>query len=76
MDNDITQGNSDLDEDTLRILVFPQHDVNSKFEVHSDHVHFEPKPNYEGPDFFAYEVCNVDGLCDVANVYITVYAKD
>jgi hypothetical protein len=72
LDNDVTQGNSELDEDTLRILVPPAHDVNSDFEVHDDHVHYRPRSTYSGPDSFTYEVCNFDGFCDVATVFITV----
>lgn len=74
MDNDITQGNSELNEDTLRILVKPLHDVNSEFRVHGDHVHYEAKANYVGTDSFTYELCNLDGLCDVATVWITIFA--
>ncbi|MFV1990844.1 MAG: Ig-like domain-containing protein [Acidimicrobiales bacterium] len=33
---------------------------------------YRAEPDYEGPDALAYRICNTDGLCDTANVTITV----
>lgn len=33
---------------------------------------YKPDPGFSGEDAFAYEVCDADGLCDVATVTVTV----
>jgi hypothetical protein len=33
---------------------------------------YSPDPDFYGPDAFEYEVCDTEGLCDTATVYITV----
>jgi hypothetical protein len=33
---------------------------------------YTPNPNYNGPDSFTYEICDLGGRCDTATVYITV----
>lgn len=72
LENDSNQGNSGLDETTLRIIDLPEHAVTTDFEVHKDHVHYRPESGYLGPDSFTYEICNDDGLCDTATVNLNV----
>lgn len=41
---------------------------------HNDHVHFEAKDGVgDTTDFFRYEICNADGLCDRARVDVDIY---
>jgi hypothetical protein len=63
-------GNSPFDEDTLSIVVSPQHAEN--FFVHNDHVHYRSETGYTGPDNLDYRICNTNGLCHIATVTITV----
>lgn len=35
-------------------------------------VTYMPNEGYSGTDSFSYELCDVEGLCDTANVFITV----
>ncbi|MBW7882604.1 MAG: tandem-95 repeat protein [Caldilineaceae bacterium] len=59
-----------LDPSTTTVLDGPDHGtlVNNGDGTFS----YTPDPNYNGPDSFTYEICDTDGLCDMATVYITV----
>lgn len=70
LDNDIDpQGN--IDPTSVNVIDSTSHgtlNVNS----FSGLVIYTPKPNYNGTDYFIYEVCDTDGLCDQAFVSITI----
>jgi len=72
LDNDLTQGGSALDEDSLEIIDFPENDQDDILAVHDGHVHYQAGSTYVGSDSLTYQICNEDGLCDTATALITV----
>ena len=71
LDND-DPGSALFDEETLVILIPPTHSDPGEFRVHNDHIHYRSVDDYVGPDSITYQVCNSDGLCSTATLWITV----
>ncbi len=65
-----TDVDGNLDPSTTTVLTSPSHGtlINNGDGTFS----YTPDPNYNGPDSFTYEICDTDGLCDMATVNITV----
>jgi hypothetical protein len=55
---------------TLEIIAAPSH--AEKFGVRGNHLHYESKADYAGPDSLRYRICTIDGTCAVASVAIQV----
>ena len=72
LNNDLLQFGPPLDQSTLAILTLPEHDVDTEFRVHDNHVHYKTQAGYSGIDSFTYQVCNFSGFCDSAVVVIAV----
>ncbi len=67
--NDIDPQNN-LDYNTLTILSSPE---NGNVTIQSEGlISYTPEENYSGDDEFEYQVCDEDGYCTSASVYITV----
>ncbi len=74
LEND-TDPQDNIDPTTLKIVGPALHGtliVNS----YSGLVIYTPESNYNGTDYFIYEVCDTDGLCDQAFVSITINATN
>lgn len=70
LDND-TDPQGNIDPTSVKIVgpaIYGTISVNS----FSGLVIYTPAPNYNGTDYFVYEVCDTDGLCDQAFVSITI----
>jgi len=73
---DIISNDTDIESGTLTINTTPQTDAsNGTLTLNADGTFdYEPNPNFNGSDYFKYEVCD-DGatpLCDIGRVDITV----
>ncbi|MFC2078130.1 Ig-like domain-containing protein, partial [Candidatus Bipolaricaulota bacterium] len=66
-----TDADSQIDPTTVVILTQPAHGTVS-VDPDTGVVTYEPAPNFDGPDTFVYQVCNIEGACDVARVDIVV----
>jgi hypothetical protein len=71
LDND-DPGSAPFDEDTLTIIGPPAHSDPGDYRVHNDHIHYRSVDDYSGPDSITYRICNFDGLCSTATIWITV----
>ncbi len=61
---------SELDLNSLTVISGPS---NGTVLVNADGtITYSPSENYFGPDEFVYQICDVEGLCDQATVFITV----
>jgi hypothetical protein len=60
---------SDVNTNTLKIIQQPQ---NGTVIVDGDSVEYTPNQDYTGQDYFTYEICNLDGQCDEAEVIVTI----
>lgn len=74
LDNDLEQSGAPLDESTIEIFLYPEHDIDADFWVHGDHVHYRAQTGYDGVDSFTYRICNEDFQCEVATVTIYIGA--
>lgn len=70
LDND-TDPQGNIDPTTVRIIDSTSHGTLI-VNMFSGLVIYTPEPNYNGTDYFIYEVCDTDGLCDPAFVSITI----
>jgi gliding motility-associated-like protein len=63
--------NNNIDPSSVTVISDPE---NGTYTVNSETgtVEFSPDENFSGTDVFTYSVCNADGLCDTANVTVTV----
>jgi hypothetical protein len=66
-----TDADSQIDPTTVVILTQPAHGTMS-VDPDTGTVTYQPAPNFNGPDTFVYQVCNIEGACDVARVDIVV----
>lgn len=69
LDND-QPGDAALDKDTLVIIAAPAN--AESYRVHGDHLHYRAADGFLGTDRLRYRICDVDGRCDTASVFITV----
>ena len=69
LEND-TDPQGNIDPTTVQIVGPAAHGTIS-VNPFSGLVIYTPEPNYNGTDYFIYEVCDTDGLCDQAFVSIT-----
>ena len=72
LDNDLNQFGGPFNPNTLAILTFPEHDVDTEFRIRNTHIHYEAQAGFSGIDSFTYQVCNFLGYCDRATVLIAV----
>jgi hypothetical protein len=68
---DLLANDTDADGGTLAVTVTDQPDHGTAGVV-AGVATYTPAPGYEGPDSFAYEVCDTAGACDTATVTVTV----
>ena len=64
-----------IDPTTLVILSGPSHGTAS-VDPATGNITYEPSSNYAGDDSLVYEVCNTEGVCDVAVVDIAVMPRN
>ena len=69
LDND-SDPDGELDADTLLITVAPLQ--RDKYRVHDDHIHYDNPPAGATSDSFVYSICDNDGNCASAIVWITI----
>jgi len=63
----------DPDGDPIAVTGFPESPSHGTLGVDPDgHIIYSPDPDYVGPDQFEYEVCDVLGACDIAQVIVQV----
>jgi len=74
VDND-SDPDGNLDPTTVVVTSPPAHG-NVSVDPATGEIDYEPDPNYNGPDTFAYEICDADGECDLATVTIDVLPVD
>ena len=70
LDND-TDPQGNIDPTSVQIVGSATHG-SLNVNPFSGIVIYTPETNYNGPDSFIYEVCDTDGLCDQATVFITI----
>jgi hypothetical protein len=73
-DNDIDV-DGEIDLTTVTVLTPPAHGTVVIDPVTGDATYL-PDPNFNGQDTFTYQVCNTEGLCDVARVDVTVIPRN
>jgi hypothetical protein len=62
-------GSAKLDPSTLAVVTQPSH---GSVTVEGDHtLTYQPAKGYEGVDTFDYQVCDTDGACARASVFVT-----
>ncbi|MFV1990148.1 MAG: HD domain-containing phosphohydrolase [Acidimicrobiales bacterium] len=64
-----SSGSSSFDKKSLTVISGPAH---GSTKIKKGKVQYKPDKEYVGPDAFTYRICNKGGLCDTANVSITV----
>jgi hypothetical protein len=69
LDND-TAGENSLDKTSVTITTLP-HDGTA--QIIDGKVTYTPNTNFSGTDTFHYKVCNIDALCDLATVTVTIF---
>jgi len=74
VDND-SDPDGDLDPTTVSVILPPTHGAAAADPV-TGAIRYTPDLDYVGPDSFAYEVCDVAGLCDEAIVTVTMISVD
>lgn len=69
-DND-TDVDNNLDLSSISIITPPQHG-EWQVEEGTGIIIYTPQSDFEGQDEYIYRICDTDGLCDEATVYLTV----
>lgn len=64
----------DLDKSTVNVtgLVPPSHGTITNIDATTGEITYLPDAAYTGTDVFEYQICDASGLCDVAEVTITI----
>ena len=70
LDND-SDIDGTLDNSSVLVTIAPLHGV-ATVNTSTGVITYDPDNTFEGTDFFTYQVCDNDGLCDTAVVTITV----
>ncbi len=73
-DND-SDPDGDLDVTTVTVLTLPSNGEATVDPV-TGKITYEPDPNYNGTDTFSYQICDDLGVCDTAQVAVTVAPVD
>ncbi len=68
---DVTNNDSDPDADPLTVVMFTQPEHGTVTQVGNQLI-YTPDEGFEGNDTFTYQVCDDEGLCDMATVTVTV----
>jgi hypothetical protein len=67
----VTNNDNDPDGDALTVTMFTQPAHGTVTQVGNQLI-YTPDEGFEGNDTFTYQVCDADGLCDMATVTVTV----
>jgi hypothetical protein len=69
---DVQDNDNDPDNDPLTTTVIAQPTNGTATVVNGDSITYSPNPNFYGQDTLTYSVCDAGGLCDTAEVVISV----
>lgn len=58
--------------EVTQVLILPQHGSILSFDPITGVVNYLPETGYVGTDYFIYEICNPEGICDATIVAITI----
>jgi len=64
-----------LDLTTVTIVSQPSDGI-VRIDPLTGKITYDPDPNFNGTDTFSYQICDTDGLCDVADVTVSVGPDD
>ena len=72
---DLLANDTDPNGDPLTVTTTPvEEPINGTVVINPDGTfEYTPDPDFVGNDSFVYEVCDADGACEEATVYITVF---
>ncbi|MBS2097973.1 Ig-like domain-containing protein [Carboxylicivirga linearis] len=71
-DNDV---DSDLNLNSLEVTIQPQNGT-TEVETGTGYIIYTPDANFEGTDLYTYQICDVEGDCSQATVYLTISGEN
>jgi gliding motility-associated-like protein len=75
---DVTSNDSDIDSDVdlFTISVFAQASHGQSVVNSLGQLVYTPATDYNGSDYFEYELCDAEGACSTGAVYVTIYPQN